>query len=111
MALAPSSVRHPVRLSLVSAIASLCGLAPNARAYDIEIATETIGQGYQLVGGDGGIVTRRRLDQYFGFHVWNLGPKDATGAPTPKNQWYFTSSFRLQFDFGDYPVGPHPRGS
>jgi hypothetical protein len=93
-------VRAPLLLAT-----SLLVLAPAgaARAYDIEIESETIGQGYQLVGGDGTIISRRRLDQYLGLSLWNIGPKDANGVPMPKNQFYFTSSMRLEFDFGDYP--------
>lgn len=82
--------------------AALLAEARPAAAYDIEIASETIGQGYQILGANGGVISRRRLDQYLGLSVWNLGPKDAAGLPLLKNQWYFTSSFRLQFDFGDW---------
>src|SRR4051812_5436566 len=67
--------------------------ASPAAAYDIEVASETIGQGYQILGGNGDVISRRRLDQYLGLSVWNLGPKDAAGQPLLKNQWYFTSSF------------------
>jgi hypothetical protein len=75
-----------------------------ALAYDVEISSETIGQGYQVLGGDGALIDRRRLDQYLGLSVWNLGPKDAFGVPTRKNQFYFTSSMRFETDFGNYPA-------
>ena len=88
-----------------SAIAPFC--APwRAAAWDVEINSETIGQAYQLLGptsSPGDLISRRRLDQYLGFHVWNLGKKDAFGIPLPDNQFYFTSSLRLDFDFGSYP--------
>ncbi|MSP63741.1 MAG: hypothetical protein EXR72_26025 [Myxococcales bacterium] len=78
-------------------------VAAPAWAYDIEIDSQTLGQGYQIAGGDGGLIARRRLDQYLGLHVWNLGPKDALGLPTARNQFYLTSSLRFSTDFGDYP--------
>jgi hypothetical protein len=89
-----------LRLRLL--LLSLLVAAP-ARAYDVEVDSETIGQGYQIAAGDGSLIDRRRLTQYLGLHVWNLGPKDAYGFPTGKNQFYFTSSMRLDTDFGDYP--------
>jgi hypothetical protein len=84
-------------------LALVVALAPSTgRAYDVEVDSETIGQGYQVLGAQGPLISRRRLDQYLGVHVWNLGPKDADGVPLPRNQFYFTSSMRLQFDLGDY---------
>jgi hypothetical protein len=90
-------------LPSLALVAALSGLAATARAYDLEIASETIGQGYEILGGNGERISRRRLDQYLGLNVFNLGPKDKNGAPGWRNQWYFASSMRLQLDFGDYP--------
>lgn len=100
----PRLSRGPSARLAAALLLSALGVASprRAAAYDIEVASETIGQGYQILAGDGSLISRRRLDQYLGLSVWNLGPKDAAGRPTLKNQWYFTSSFRLQFDFGDW---------
>jgi hypothetical protein len=92
-------VRTPALVTL-----AVTALAPSAgRAWDVQIDSETIGQGYQVLAGDGALISRRRLDQYLGLNVYNLGPKDSSGVPLPKNQFYFTSSLRLEFDFGNYP--------
>ena len=93
-------------LILIGACAALLTLpARRASAWDVEINAETIGQGYQLVAGNGDLVSRRRLDQYLGLNVWNIGKKDSFGQPLRDNQFYFTSSMRLSFDFGDYLLG------
>lgn len=102
-----------MRRALAAAVAASLALAlpePAARAYDVEVNSETIGQGYQIIAGDRSIIQRARLDQYLGLNIFNLGPKDATGAPMARNQWYFASSMRLQFDFGDYPPGNNNLG-
>lgn len=74
-----------------------------ARAYDFEVDAETIGQAYQLRAADDALVDRRRLTQYLGLHVFNLGPHDDLGRPLPENQFYLTSSMRIDADMGDYP--------
>src|SRR5207245_65631 len=94
-----SFVRRPP--PIVVALLALAGA--RALAWDVEVSSETIGQGYQLAAANGPLISRRRLDQYLGLHVWNLGPKDAGGVPLPNNQWYFSSSLRFEYDFGDYP--------
>ena len=50
-----------------------------ARAYDFQIDAETIGQAYQLRAADDALVNRRRIDQYLGLHIFNLGPRDQLG--------------------------------
>lgn len=87
--------------SAIALLAVTCVERP-ARAWNAEVESETVGQGYQLMGGDGTLISRRRLDQYLGLSVWNLGPKDEHGLPLPRNQFYFTSSMRIEFDLGDY---------
>lgn len=74
-----------------------------ARAYDFQIDAETIGQAYQLRAGDDTLVNRRRLTQYLGLSVFNLGPRDELGRPLPRNQFYLTASLRFDADMGDYP--------
>jgi hypothetical protein len=85
--------------ALVLTLFAVAALAPrSAAAYDIELDSETIGQGYQLIGADGHVIDRRRLTQSLGLNVWNIGPKDAFGAPTAKNQFYFTMQLRIDSD-------------
>jgi hypothetical protein len=78
-------------------------LALPAHAYDFQIDAETIGQAYQLRAADDALVNRRRIAQYLGLHVFNLGPHDELGRPLPQNQFYLTVSMRLDADMGDYP--------
>ena len=85
----------------IAVAASLFVAAP-ARAYDFQIDAETIGQAYQLSAADGTLVNRRRLTQYLGLHVFNLGPHDDLGRPLPNNQLYLTVSMRFDADMGDY---------
>ena len=56
-----SDYRPDYRLAWLVAAAVIAPLlsAGEARAYDVEINAETIGQGYQLVNGDGSITSRR----------------------------------------------------
>jgi hypothetical protein len=86
------------------------GLLPAAYAYDIEVNAETIGQGYQIASGAGTLISRRRLDQYLGLHLWNIGPKDNFGAPLPRNQVYFDLSLRFDTDFAS-DCRPDPSGA
>ncbi len=85
----------------IAVAASLVCAAP-ARAADFEIEAETIGQAYQLAAADGTLVNRRRLTQYLGLHIYNIGPHDDLGRPLPKNQLYITVSMRFDADMGDY---------
>lgn len=75
-----------------------------ARAYDFSVDAETIGQAYQLRAADEALVNRRRLTQYLGLHIFNLGPRDPLGRPLPRDQFYLTSSMRFDADLGDYPA-------
>lgn len=100
---------HPQRRSrtlrsIPLACALWLALGGIAHATDVEVDATTVGQGYQVAGGDGTLLTRRRIDQYLGLHVWNFGPHDALGRPTPDNQLYFTSSMRFESDLGDWAV-------
>jgi hypothetical protein len=74
-----------------------------AGAYDFEIDAETIGQAYQLRAADDALVNRRRITQYLGLHVFNLGPHDDLGRPLPRNQIYLTTAMRFDADMGDFP--------
>ena len=85
--------------ALVLALVLLPSLA---RAYDFEVDAQTIGQAYQLRAADEALVNRRRLTQYLGLHIFNLGPQDDLGRPLPRNQLYLTSSMRFDADLGDY---------
>lgn len=95
-------MRPALLATLTLALLAVTLVGRPARAWDVEIESETIGQGYQLMGADGSFISRRRLDQYLGLSIWNLGPKDEHGLPLPRNQFYFTSSMRIEFDLGDY---------
>ncbi len=90
---------------MLRAFAVIVLLVPSlARAYDFQVDAETIGQAYQLRAGDGALVDRRRLTQYLGLHVFNLGPRDELGRPLPQNQLYLTAAMRFDSDMGDYPA-------
>lgn len=84
------------------AVVSLCA-APRARAYDFEVDAETIGQAYQLRAADDALINRRRIDQYLGLSIFNLGPHDDLGRPLPRNQFYLSASMRFDADMGDFP--------
>jgi hypothetical protein len=89
-----------VRAPLPALIA--LSLSGTAHAYDFSIDAETIGQAYQLRAADDALVNRRRLTQYLGLHIFNLGPRDELGRPRPKNQFYITASLRFDGEAGDY---------
>jgi hypothetical protein len=84
------------------AVVALAALSGSARAYDFELTAETIGQGYQLRAGDDTLVNRRRLTQYLGLEVFNIGPKDVYGRPLERNQIYLSISLRFDADLGDF---------
>src|SRR5262245_34318041 len=90
-----------VRFAFVFAL-TLAFPFSSAYGYDVELSAETIGQGYQLRSGDDTLVNRRRLTQYVGLNVYNLGPKDVTGRPLPNNQFYLSLSMRFEAELGDY---------
>ncbi|HZS40754.1 MAG TPA: hypothetical protein VFF06_28170 [Polyangia bacterium] len=73
-----------------------------ARAYDFEISAETVGQGYQLRAGDSTLVNRRRLTQYLGLDIFNVGPRDLLGRPLDRNQFYLAVSMRFEAELGEY---------
>jgi hypothetical protein len=77
-------------------------VARPARAYDFEISAQTIGQGYQLRAADDTLVNRRRLTQYLGLDVYNVGPRDLIGRPLDRNQFYLTVWMRFDAELGDY---------
>lgn len=87
----------------VRALALFIVLVPSlARAYDFQIDSETIGQAYQLRAADDALVNRRRLTQYLGLHVFNLGPHDDLGRPLPRNQFFLTAAMRFDAEMGDF---------
>jgi len=89
----------------VRALALCLVLLPSlARAYDFQIDAETIGQVYELRAANAAGVDRRRLTQYLGLHVFNLGPRDELGRPLARNQFYLTAAMRMDADMGDYPA-------
>jgi hypothetical protein len=98
-------VRATVRAAafIVVVVVSLAIAPSRARAYDFQVDAETIGQAYQLRAADDALVNRRRIDQYLGLHIFNLGPHDELGRPLPRNQFYLTASMRFDADMGDYP--------
>lgn len=74
-----------------------------ARGYDFQIDAQTVGQAYQLRAGDDTLVNRRRLTQYLGLSLYNLGPRDELGRPLPRNQLYLSAALRFDADMGDFP--------
>jgi hypothetical protein len=93
---------------LVAAAILLCAVP--ARAVDVQLSSETIGQGWQLRAGDDTIVNRRRLTQMVGFDVTGLGPKDVYGNALDKNQFYLSLQLRFDAEFGDYADLAMPSG-
>jgi hypothetical protein len=92
-----------MRAVRLPAVMLLCTLTTPARAYDFDIFSETIGQGYQLRSADDTLVNRRRIDQYLGLEVYNMGPRDVMGRPLERNQLYISTYMRFDADLGDYP--------
>jgi hypothetical protein len=88
----------------VRALAVVLVLAPTlAQAYDFQIDATTVGQGYQLRAADDALVNRRRITQYVGLSVFNLGPRDPFGRARPQNQIYLTAALRFDAELGDFP--------
>ena len=88
-------------LALLAGLLSLT-LSTRAHAFDFELTAETVGQGYQLRAGDGTLVDRRRLTQYVGLSMFNLGPTDVYGNPKPENQLYIELQLRFDAELADY---------
>jgi hypothetical protein len=89
------------RAALLGA-ALVLAIGSRASAYDFELSAETIGQGYTLRAGDDTLVNRRRLTQYVGLNVFNLGPTDVYGNPLPRNQLYLEVQLRFDAELGDF---------
>ncbi len=89
-------------LALGLALLSLGLLPGRARAYQIELDAETIGQAYTLRAGDDTLVNSRRLTQYLGLNVYGLGPTDLYGQPLDRDQFYVSISMRFDAELGDF---------
>jgi hypothetical protein len=98
-----------MRCFLVFGLVLSCA-AGIARAADYEITSETTGQGYQLRAADNTLVNRRRLTQYLGLDVFNIGPKDDVGRPLDRNQFYVTTAMRFDSELGNYADYTTPPG-
>ncbi len=96
--------------SLVAVACAWWCLTSVARGYEFEIDAETIGQGYQLRSGDDTLVNRRRLTQYLGLNLYNLGPHDVIGRPLDRDQFYVSVSLRFDGELGDYATLPQLSG-
>lgn len=86
----------------VAAVAS----ARAARAYDFILDATTIGQAYQLRAGDDTLVNRRRLTQSLALEIMNLGPRDGTGRPLPRNQASLSVLMRFSSELADFAELP-----
>ena len=76
------------------ALAVAVGLwAVPAKAVDVRISSETVGQGYQLITATGDVLKRSRLNQMLGLQVL-----DMTGDKT--NLISFVTQLRFDSDFG-----------
>lgn len=64
-----------------------------ARAADFHVASDTIGQGYQLITSSGEVLKRSRIHQMLGLNAYDL-----VGDGT--NSLMFVSQFRFNSDFG-----------
>ncbi len=96
--------------------------ATAAHAYDFEIRATTVGQGYQRrwlrFGRSDRLLNVRRITQSLRLDIWNiLEPPVDPGYPDKQPRapfdLYFTTSLRLDHDFGEYtrgevafPLGP-----
>src|SRR6266568_7001861 len=106
--------RAPMKpAALLPALGLLLVSAGSARGYDFEISAQTIGQGYQLrwprAAGDR-LLNRNRLTQTLGVDVWNLlepafDPARPDPPPLAPFDLYFTSSLRINHDFGAFAQG------
>ena len=87
----------------------VCAAVPRAFAYDFAVDVRTIGQGYQVRGfapdGSNELLSRRRLTQYLDLAVVDIGPSAWHGDDGVRNLFTFEASFRLDADFGGYPLG------
>lgn len=89
-------------------------LAGTSAAYDAEVTSTTVGQGYQLrrfnEAGQSEMLSRRRLTQYLGLGIFNLQPEAWSGAARDRNLVGFSAQLRFDTDFGNYlrdaPGGP-----
>jgi hypothetical protein len=104
-----------IRRVVRRAFALLCLTASAARAYDFEVDARTIGEGYQVrwvLPSTGDLLLDvRRITQSLDLHIWNiLEPRVDPGYPdAPRKKapfdLYFTSSLRLDHDFGNFTAG------
>jgi hypothetical protein len=101
-----------VRRALLVLLGSLPGAI--AHAYDFQVSTEAVGQGYQVrwfrFSERDRLLNRRRFTETVGLDVWNiLEPEFDPGYPERPRiapiDLYFTASFRLDTDFGEYTDG------
>jgi hypothetical protein len=96
-------IRYSAAVRALLALFFALMVSARAQAYDFSIDAETIGQAYQLRAADDALVNRRRITQYLGLHIFNMGPRDDLGRPLPNNQFYVTASLRFDADAGDFP--------
>ncbi|MBT9555494.1 MAG: hypothetical protein IV100_05660, partial [Myxococcales bacterium] len=59
--------KRVLQTSIAAALA-----APMAKAVDVHITSETIGQGYELIRSNGDVLRRSRLHQYLGLNLYDL---------------------------------------
>lgn len=80
--------KRVLQTSIAAALA-----APMAKAVDVHITSETIGQGYELIRSNGDVLRRSRLHQYLGLNLYDL-------AGNGENNVFIVSQFRFDTDFG-----------
>ena len=100
-------------LTMLGVFSCALAAAP-AWAYDFEIESHSVGQGYQLRWfrpRDGDVLlNRRRFTQSLRLSIWDmLEPEPDPGKPDEKKyapfELYFTSSLRFDHDFGSFTQG------
>lgn len=111
-----------MRAAIAIAIAVTIGTAGESRswAYDFEIRTRTVGQGYELRSlrllGSDLLLNRRRFTQTLTLNIWDLGGRltdrklyDTSLLSGPRV--YFASYMRIDHDFGAWTTGTLSNGS
>jgi hypothetical protein len=111
---ADGSRRRRRAVAIIAAACALSLAAPAARAYEFEIRSLTLGQGYQLralrpLAGELSLA-RRRFTQTLTLEIWDIGRGRLRralhdGRPPRGADVYVSALVRVDHDFGEYTTG------